>query len=98
MLAAIMIQTRETDFPTSAATGRLMILNIGRIGDTILRNSILDSAFRTFAEVDYICGRHNVELLRSDKRLNRVTVFLQFAQGICRFAARGVAPALRWVH
>jgi heptosyltransferase-4 len=76
-----MIQTREPDFPTSAASGRLMILNIGRIGDTILRNSILDSAFRTFEKVDYICGRHNVELLRSDKRLNNVTVFRNSPKG-----------------
>ena len=52
-----------------------MILNIGRLGDTILRNSILDPASRTFATVDYICGRHNAELLRHDPRLNRVTVF-----------------------
>lgn len=52
-----------------------MILNIGRIGDTILRNSILDSAFRTFSTVDYLCGPNNAELLRHDTRLNQVTVF-----------------------
>ncbi|HEX3799144.1 MAG TPA: glycosyltransferase family 9 protein [Verrucomicrobiae bacterium] len=86
-----MIQTREPDYPTSAATGRLMILNIGRIGDTILRNSILDSAFRTFEKVDYICGRHNAELLRSDKRLNSVTVFRNSPKG---FAAL-VSAAMR---
>ncbi len=76
-----MIETRTLYRPTSASAGRLMILNIGRIGDTILRNSILDSAFRTFAEVDYICGRHNAELLRSDSRLNRVTVFRNSPEG-----------------
>ncbi len=72
-----------------------MILNIGRIGDTILRNSILDSAFRTFAEVDYICGRANVELLRSSKRLSRVTIFRNSPKGLCRFvAARPCASLL----
>ena len=51
-----------------------MLCNIGRIGDTILRNSILDSAFRTYATVDYVCGRHNAELIQNDTRVNRVTV------------------------
>jgi ADP-heptose:LPS heptosyltransferase len=70
-----MVETQTPNLPPPASGGRLMILNIGRIGDTILRNSILDSALRTFATVDYICGRHNVELLRHDPRLNQVTVF-----------------------
>ncbi len=51
-----------------------MIVNIGRIGDTVLRNAILDPAFRTFATVDYLCGLGNAELLRHDSRLNRITV------------------------
>lgn len=58
-----------------APTGRVLIVNMGRLGDTILRNSILDSAFRTFAQVDYLCGQYNAELLRHDPRLNRVMVF-----------------------
>src|SRR5437879_10017633 len=53
---------------------RLMLCNISRLGDTILSNSILDSAFRTYATVDYLCGKHNVELLRSDSRLNQITL------------------------
>jgi ADP-heptose:LPS heptosyltransferase len=76
-----MMNIREMNYPSPATSGRLMILNIGRIGDTILRNSILDSACRTFAEVDYICGKHNAELLRSDSRLSRVTVFRNSPKG-----------------
>jgi ADP-heptose:LPS heptosyltransferase len=55
--------------------GCLMLCNIGRVGDTILRNSILDSAVRTYATVDYICGRHNADCIRSDSRLNRVIIY-----------------------
>lgn len=70
-------QIEKEPLPTPG--GRLLILNIGRIGDTILRNSILAPAYRTYAAVDYICGRHNAEivraeLLRQDSRLQRVTV------------------------
>jgi ADP-heptose:LPS heptosyltransferase len=61
-----------------------MILNIGRLGDTILRNSILDPALRTFATVDYVCGRHNAELLRNDPRLNRVTVLRNSPAGFAQ--------------
>ena len=52
-----------------------MLCNIGRVGDTILRNSILDSAVRTYATVDYICGPHNADCVRSDSRLNRVMIY-----------------------
>src|SRR5258707_4617798 len=62
--------------------GRLMLCNIGRVGDTILSNSILDSAFRTYASVDYLCGRHNAELLRSDSRLNQVIVLRNSLAGV----------------
>jgi len=51
-----------------------MICNIGRVGDTILSNAILDSAFRTCATVDYIGGKQNMELLYADTRLEQVTV------------------------
>jgi ADP-heptose:LPS heptosyltransferase len=61
--------------PASLPKGRLMLCNIARLGDTILRNSILESACRTYAKVDYICGRRNAELLRNDSRLNEVVVF-----------------------
>lgn len=60
----------------------MLILNIGRIGDTILRNSILDPVFRTFATVDYICGPNNAELLRHDSRLNRVTLLQNTPGGV----------------
>jgi ADP-heptose:LPS heptosyltransferase len=60
--------------PYAGSKGRVMLCNVGRLGDTILRNSILDSAFRTYSKVDYICGRGNEELLRSDSRLNQITV------------------------
>lgn len=73
MLPSLSTDSRRASPPIPS--GRLLIINIGRLGDTILRNAVLDSAFRTFAEVDYVCGRHNFELLRHDSRLNRVTVF-----------------------
>ncbi len=63
-----------------------MICNIGRIGDTILSNSILDSAFRTYATVDYLGGRHNEELLRNDSRLNQVTVLRNSFAGFVALA------------
>lgn len=69
-----MAETKTLNRPAPASGGRLMILNIGRLGDTILRNSILDSAWRTFATVDYICGRHNAELIHHTPGLNRVIV------------------------
>lgn len=69
-----MLQTQTAKSQSQVPGGRLMILNIGRIGDTILRNSILDSVFRTFATVDYLCGPGNAELLLHDSRLNQVTV------------------------
>src|SRR5438067_9158304 len=74
------------------STGRAMLCNIGRIGDTILSNSILDSAFRTYAKVDYLCGKQNAELLRSDSRLNQVTVLRNSLAG---FVAVAKAPLLR---
>ena len=53
-------------------TGRVLLCNIGRVGDTILRNSILDSVFRTYAAVDYLCGPGNFDVVRSDPRMDRV--------------------------
>lgn len=58
--------------PAAVSNGRLMLCNIGRAGDTILSNAILDAAFRSFATVDYLCGKHNRELISSDPRLNQV--------------------------
>lgn len=60
--------------PAPRHPGRLMLCNIGRLGDTILRNSILDSASRTYATLDYICGPANVEIVRNDPRIDRVVV------------------------
>jgi len=80
----IMVETQTTNRPLPASGGRLMILNIGRLGDTILRNSILDPALRTFATVDYVCGRYNAELLRHDPRLNRVIVLRNSPSGFAQ--------------
>src|ERR1700757_397753 len=87
-----MMQNQIPIRPTARFKGRLMLCNIGRVGDTILRNSILDSAFRTYSTVDYLCGPHNADVIRSDPRLDRITVvqntFLGFA-GLLKAAASG---------
>jgi len=70
--------------PAPATAGRLMICNIGRAGDTILSNAILDSAFRTYARVDYLCGRHNTEVMECDSRLNNLIVFQNSLSGLAR--------------
>jgi len=57
-------ESKMLNGPAPFSSGRLILCNVGRVGDTILRNSILDSAFRTYATVDYICGRDNEELVR----------------------------------
>jgi ADP-heptose:LPS heptosyltransferase len=78
--------------PAPRCDGRLLLCNIGRVGDTILRNSILDSAFRTYATIDYICGPNNVELIRNDHRFDRVIVFCNNLSG---FASLFKAAATR---
>jgi ADP-heptose:LPS heptosyltransferase len=87
-----MTATQTPQRPTPATNGRLLILNIGRLGDTILRNSILDSAFRTFATVDYVCGRHNAALLLSDTRLSEVIVFSNSFAGWTSMLKSGAGP------
>src|SRR5207248_3394209 len=47
---------------------------------------ILDAAFRTYATVDYLCGKHNAELLHSDGRFNRVTVLRNSLAGFAELA------------
>lgn len=79
-----MTMTGPLNRPTPFTNGRLMLCNVGRLGDTILRNSILDAAFRTYAKVDYICGSGNVELLRNDSRLNEITIFHRSLSGFIR--------------
>jgi ADP-heptose:LPS heptosyltransferase len=87
-----MISTETVSRPTPFTNGRLMLCNVGRLGDTILRNSIVDAACRTYAKVDYICGSSNVELVRNDPRLNEVTIFDRsmsawagiFRKAVCR--------------
>jgi len=86
---SFMTATQTPPRPTPATNGRLLILNIGRLGDTILRNSILDSAFRTFATVDYLCGRHNASLLLSDSRLSNVIVFSNSFAGLANVFKSG---------
>jgi ADP-heptose:LPS heptosyltransferase len=77
----VMIETQAPKRPAHVPHGRLMLCNFGRLGDTILRNSILDAALRTYATVDYICGPDNVELVRNDFRLSEVTVFHKSLSG-----------------
>jgi ADP-heptose:LPS heptosyltransferase len=72
--------------PKPSSSGRLIICNIGRVGDTILSNSILDSAFRTYSTVDYLCGRHNSSLLLSDPRLNKIIVLRNSFAGFAALA------------
>jgi heptosyltransferase II len=86
-----MVEPHTSKRKTGGSRDRLMLCNLGRLGDTILRNSILDSAFRTYGTVDYICGPHNAELIRSDSRLNMVTVFDKSLSGWARL----VKTALR---
>src|SRR5438105_711626 len=74
------------DRPAVLSRDRLMLCNIARLGDTILSNSILDSAFRTYPKVDYLCGTHNAELVRSDSRFNHVTVFRNSLAGFASLA------------
>jgi ADP-heptose:LPS heptosyltransferase len=62
--------------------GRLMLCNIGRIGDTIMRNAILDAAFRSYATVDYLCGLANADIVRADSRMNQVMVFSNSLAGL----------------
>src|SRR6478609_5252242 len=72
-LSGELAQVQTLDHSGFIPKGRLMLCNIGRVGDTILSNSILDAAFRTYATVDYLCGKGNERILRSDSRLNQVT-------------------------
>jgi ADP-heptose:LPS heptosyltransferase len=83
-LFKLMTMTEPLIRPTPFTNGRLMLCNVGRLGDTILRNSILDAAFRTYANVDYICGSDNVELVRNDSRLNEITIFDRSLSGWAR--------------
>ena len=78
------IQTLDPLVPCS--NSRLMLCNVGRLGDTILSNSILAAAFRTYATVDYLCGKHNAELLQSDSRLNQVIVLRNSLRGFAQIA------------
>ena len=83
-------QTLNQSMPFSR--GRLVLCYVGRVGDTILNNSILDSAFRTYTNVDYICGSHNAVLVQGDSRFNQVTVLHNSLAG---FAALVKAALLR---
>ncbi len=88
-----MIGNQTLGLPGSRSRGRLLLCNIGRLGDTILSNSILDSAFRTYDRVDYLCGKHNAELVQSDRRMNRV---IMLRNSIGGFAAVAKAALRRY--
>lgn len=79
-----MTETKTPRGPVVFPNGRLMLCNVGRVGDTILRNSILDAAFRTYATVDYICGRSNEELIRNDSRLGEIVVVHNSLSALCQ--------------
>jgi len=81
-----MIGNQTLGLPGSRSRGRLLLCNIGRLGDTILSNSILDSAFRTYDRVDYLCGKHNAELVQSDRRMNRVIMLRNSIGGFAAVA------------
>ncbi|SRR6266478_3517584 len=83
---ADMTEIQPPNLPDLPSHGRLMLCNIGRLGDTILCNAILDSAFRTYAAVDYLCGKNNAVLLSSDSRLNQVTVLRNSLAGFVSVA------------
>jgi heptosyltransferase-2 len=81
--------TPPGDFPGQENGGgnrfnRLLILNIGRVGDTILSNAILDSAFGTYARVDYLCGKNNAPIVQSDSRFNKVIIWDNSLAGFAR--------------
>jgi ADP-heptose:LPS heptosyltransferase len=84
--------TQTPERPSPSSNGRLLICNIGRLGDTILSNSILDSAFRTYATVDYLGCNNNAELLQSDYRLNRVIVLRNSLPGFADVLSAALRP------
>lgn len=79
-----MSAAEPTDSLPVRPAGSVVLCNIGRAGDTILRNSILDSVYRTYSEVTYVCGRGNVELVRSDPRHRHVLLFRNSPAGFAR--------------
>lgn len=83
-LRILMSMSEPSDPTPSPPAGSVVLCNVGRAGDTILRNSILDSAYRTYSEVTYLCGRGNVELIRSDPRHHKVHLFRNGLPGFVR--------------
>jgi len=59
----------------------VLLCNIGRIGDTLIRNSILDSVRNTYGRVGYICGAATASIIEADERLDRVYVFRNTLHG-----------------
>jgi ADP-heptose:LPS heptosyltransferase len=60
---------------------RILLCNIGRIGDTLIRNSILDSARNTYGHIDYICGRPTAPINATDKRIDRLFIYQNTLRG-----------------
>lgn len=56
-------------------SGRALLCNIGRIGDTIIRNSILDSVRNTYGHIGYICGKATASIMETDDRIDELFVF-----------------------
>lgn len=61
---------------------RLLVCNIGRIGDTIIRNSLLKPASKIYDQIDYLCGRGNREIVAADTRLHRVHLHANSLSGL----------------
>jgi len=62
--------------------GRLLLCNIGRIGDTIIRNTLIGAAASRYGQIDYICGKGNREIVAADPRINRVHVYGNSLKGL----------------
>jgi ADP-heptose:LPS heptosyltransferase len=69
---------------SNSRLNRMLMLSIGRIGDTILSNAILDSAFKTYDRVDYVCGKHNASIVQNDSRFNQILTWDNSLAGFAR--------------
>ena len=49
-----------------------------------MRNSLIDSALKTYRQVDYLCGNYNREIVESDPRLTRTIHYSNSLGGVVR--------------
>ncbi|GEM_PF-1447220 len=76
-----MSEAATTPSKTPIRPGRALLCNIGRIGDTLIRNTILDSVRNTYGHVDYICGKPTASINETDDRIDRLCVFQNTLRG-----------------